>query len=537
MLMENRTGYFLISVIINAFILVAVAGCSFFPGLDNLTGGNIADSNIPGGQDITPAGQDSPNVINNQEQDSEGLKNIENEALNPETEMDAYQEQNEYISVTEGYNMTIGIEYYFKNNGPGDILDLVSMIEIPQTYKPFQIVKGRRSNYKEADEVFSDDHNLIASFNFKKLLEGESVYAYVDIDLTLYEYSYGGPDSEIGPNGYIEEDYSRYTKDEYYINSDSQKIRSTAEAIVGDEKDPRVIAEALYNFVVDRLIYDEEKIIRGESGYSYASDILQKEKGVCTDYSILYAALCRAAGIPAQFVQGIPVFSILGEEDQKLSYAHAWVEIMLPGYGWFPVDITSEDGFMAYNYHLNLETYKGTGIFYKSLSIEGEKYYPTGYYYSWEGNTEPAMTSEVVYSVSGLEPGDINVNRANKFIDEVKQVISEYSAALNHINLAHGENWIFDDPRQIMIEETFLVKTQELASMLIGITYPEGFTEERNNFVALSQEVSLYKEEQIKCMKTSDYDCTTDNYNNFGTSLDALFDSYNGMVTDFNQKY
>ena len=335
----------------------------------------------------------------------------------------------------------------------------------------------------------------------------------------------------------VDEDFSRYTKGGYYINSDSQKIRSSVESIVGSEKDPRVIAEVLYNYVVGKLAYDEGKVAEEIFGYSYASDILDKEKGVCTDYSILYAAMCRAAGIPAQFVQGIPVYSILAEADNKLPYAHAWVEIFLPGYGWIPVDITSEDGFMSYSYYLNLETYKGSGIFYKSLSIDGEKYYPTGYYYSWEGDIEPVVTSEVTYSVSGLDSGDVSVVAGSKFLEEASQIISDYSSAVNHINLAHGEDWIFDDPQEIMIEETFLVKSKELTSRLADIPFPQSLAAERNNLMALSQEISLYKDEQIKCMKTSDYDCSTNNYNNFTSSLDALFDSYNGMVTNFNQKY
>ncbi len=445
-------------------------------------------------------------------------------------------EQNEFISVTEGYDMTVGIEYFFKNNGPGDILDFVALIDIPQTYRPFQIVKERKSNYKKRDEVFSDEHNLIASFNLGELLEGESVYAYVNSDVTLYEYNYGGSGNREGAYN-IEEDFSRYTKGEYFINSDSQKVRSSVGSIIGSEKDPRVIAETLYDFVAGKLRYDEGKVIDEIFGYSYASDILDKEKGVCTDYSILYAALCRAAGIPAQFVQGIPVYSILAEADNKLEYAHAWVEIFLPGYGWIPVDITSEDGFMAYSYYLNLETYKGSGIFYKSLAIDGEKYYPTGYYYSWEGDTEPAISSEVTYSVSGLDSGDVSGIAGSRFLEEASQIISGYSSAVNHINLAHGEDWIFNDPQEIMIEETFLVKLKELTSRLANISFPQSLAAERNNLVAVSQKVSLYKDEQIKCMKSGDYDCSTSNYNDFTSSLGALFDEYNGMVTNFNEKY
>ena len=41
-------------------------------------------------------------------------------------------------------------------------------------------------------------------------------------------------------------------------------------------------------------------------GFNYSSQILQSGTGVCTDYSILYASLCRASGIPANIAEKSP---------------------------------------------------------------------------------------------------------------------------------------------------------------------------------------------------------------------------------------
>lgn len=107
-------------------------------------------------------------------------------------------ELNENILITKSHEMTVGIEYIIANNGPGDIKDLICLFEIPQTYQPFQIIKNRKSNYSETDEIYSDDYNLIAKFSLGNLLEGESVNAYINCDTVLNEYEYADIGDEPG---------------------------------------------------------------------------------------------------------------------------------------------------------------------------------------------------------------------------------------------------------------------------------------------------------------------------------------------------
>ena len=443
----------------------------------------------------------------------------------------------ENISIKREYEITIGIEYAIINKGPGDIKDITCLFEIPQTYRPFQIIKSIDSGPGKTDDIYSDDYNLLARFDLGDLSAGESAKAYINCDAVLYEYEY----TQISDAEYSYDpedgDLSLYTVSEYYINSDSRQVRSAVESVIGEETDPVKIAEKLYDFVIDKMVYDEEKLALGISDYSYASEILQKGKGICTDYSILYTALCRAAGIPAKFVQGLPIFSIVSEGNGELPYGHAWVEIKLPGYGWIPVDITAEGGFMAFNYYLNMETYKGSGVFYKSLLIEDEDYYPAGFYYFWEGDIEPEVTREEVYRVSGLDAGDISVISEKEFLDEVESVLSGFNATLSHTGQAHSEGWIFNDEQEIAIEETLLAGLVEISQQLKNIFYPEGSAADRNNLVAISEEVNLHKQEQIQCMKTGNYDCYQSEYNMFMDSLGRLFDYYNNMVDSFNQKY
>ena len=440
------------------------------------------------------------------------------------------------IIIEAEHSLTVEIQYVFENMGPGDVEDLFCLIEVPQTHHPYQVVMDRRSNYVEGDQLFNDEFNIIAQFNLGKLAQGKSKTAYINCDVALYEYDYADPGGAASYE-FGDSDLDRYTKSEYFIDSDSNIIRSAVQTAAGQDKDPLRIAEKLYEFVAATLDYDHSILENGKFGLNYASQILQNGKGVCTDYSILYAALCRAAGIPAIIVQGIPVFSILNEPEKELSYGHAWVEIKIPGYGWIPVDVTSEEDFMGYNYFLNLQTYKGSGIFHKSLKIDGESYYPAGFYYTWTGESEPNIVQKISYRVKGLDTSELKVSRESGFLDNISAVLSEYNAAINHINNAHKQGWTFNDPEDIAIEETFLQKLIELSADLNNITGAGSFSSEHTDLVQISKQIIFQKESQINCMKSGDYDCSIVKYNDFNDSVNELFEYFNEMVDSYNEKY
>ncbi|HJX01577.1 MAG TPA: hypothetical protein VJ348_00200, partial [Candidatus Humimicrobiaceae bacterium] len=122
-------------------------------------------------------------------------------------------------------------------------------------------------------------------------------------------------------------------------------------------------------------------------------------------------------------------------------------------------------------------------------------------------------------------------------LDEAESVLSGFNTAISHTGQAHSEGLVFNDEQEIAIEETLLAGLVEISQQLKNISYPEGSAVDRNNLVAISEEVNLHKQEQIQCMKTGNYDCYQSEYNMFMDSLGRLFDYYNNMVDSFNQKY
>ena len=93
--------------------------------------------------------------------------------------------------------------------------------------------------------------------------------------------------------------------------------------------------ESIYKFIVETITYDKVKagkIASGEmTGYlPKINDTLETSKGICFDYSSLFAAMLRSQDIPAKLIMGY-VAAL-----PKPSY-HAWNEIYIKNVGWIRI--------------------------------------------------------------------------------------------------------------------------------------------------------------------------------------------------------
>lgn len=117
-----------------------------------------------------------------------------------------------------------------------------------------------------------------------------------------------------------------------YIDSDVKAIKDQAAKIVGDENNAYKAATALRNWVYLNMKPKADIGITRS-----ASDVLQSRVGVCRDYGILLAALCRASGIPAKIAAGTLYTN-------GAFYYHVWVECYVGE--WVPLDATLSQDFV-----------------------------------------------------------------------------------------------------------------------------------------------------------------------------------------------
>lgn len=118
------------------------------------------------------------------------------------------------------------------------------------------------------------------------------------------------------------------------------------------ENDPRGTALAIGRYISERFAYDYD-IMDLPAGY--IPDLIQvyeNDKGICYDYAALYAAMCRAVGIPTKLIMGYS--SYIGPE------YHAWCLVRIDG-EWHKFDPV-------------YSMYKGAQFLCASNTVEERKY-------------------------------------------------------------------------------------------------------------------------------------------------------------------
>ncbi|MDD5622050.1 MAG: transglutaminase domain-containing protein [Actinomycetota bacterium] len=312
------------------------------------------------------------------------------------------------IASSVKHDFKIKIDYTLFNNSVDNLKDINCFIRVPQTYYPYQIINDYSANYPDYAELLDNYRNALLHFEIDgELAGGKSLTVSVVIDTTVYEFRYR--DIEVNYSDYDRDDpdFIWYTSDDLFIDSDNPKILNIAKSLTGSETDPVEIAKILYNYVKRNLYYDFSRVEEKDYELLYASEILERGKGICSDYAILYAALLRAADIPARLAAGIPVYTILFENEKEIDMGHAWIEIQMPDYGWIPVDITPEDDFMSANSYLDIATEKGSGYLYENKTMDWGSYYYDGFLFSWDSERVPKTEQKFLFKVSNIDLRDI----------------------------------------------------------------------------------------------------------------------------------
>lgn len=113
-----------------------------------------------------------------------------------------------------------------------------------------------------------------------------------------------------------------------FVQSNDPRVVETAREIVGDEIDSFKIVERLCSWVSGKVqtVYSARM--------TNALEVLNSLEGDCTEHSILFIALARAAGLPAREVAGL----IYVDEGRPGFYFHQWAKVWIGK--WIDVDPT-----------------------------------------------------------------------------------------------------------------------------------------------------------------------------------------------------
>ncbi|MBE7171401.1 MAG: transglutaminase family protein [Williamsia sp.] len=102
---------------------------------------------------------------------------------------------------------------------------------------------------------------------------------------------------------------------------------------------------------LNKYVYDNFKYIQGVTNVETTLDEIWKLKaGVCQDFAHMLSAMLRMIGVPARYVSGYVCPDKTGMRGEGAT--HAWVEALIPFYGWLGFDPTNNC--LATNLHVRL---------------------------------------------------------------------------------------------------------------------------------------------------------------------------------------
>ena len=222
------------------------------------------------------------------------------------------------------------------------------------------------------------DIRRISSIKVKAVLEAIPAASTVDLNVTgqtfngnietntlsgIFEVShlrYSGENAlRFGSNNTFNKDVSRFLKAEEMIESDHPELISLALKIVKGSSDFWEATCRLSAWVANNI----DGSIYGGSAYA----TFKRGNAACGSQSMLLAALCRAAGIPARVVWGC-----LYTPEYGGSFGHhGWNEVYMGGAGWIPIDVTIHETNYVDSGHIRLGILKTklTVINFKEMTI------------------------------------------------------------------------------------------------------------------------------------------------------------------------
>lgn len=222
-----------------------------------------------------------------------------------------------------------------RNYGPGTLNTLDIYISVPQEMNNQELIEPVTFAPAENEIVVDKWGQPVAQFHFADLGPTEFATVSMFAKAKLYQNRYFVFPEKVGSLAEIPAEIKqRYLADDSKFDLTNPIIVKAVQAAVGDETNPYWIGRKVFSYVIEHMEYE----LAG--GWNVAPAVLARGKGSCSEYSFVYIAMCRAAGLPARYVGSV---AIRGDDASTDDVYHRWVEIYLPSFGWLPVDPSGGD--------------------------------------------------------------------------------------------------------------------------------------------------------------------------------------------------
>ncbi len=179
-------------------------------------------------------------------------------------------------------------------------------------------------------------------YTFTRILSSNRKYGELPDEITFAPV----PSGELSWGGNaIPANHAYYLLPDLYVITNTTRVKDLLENI-RDNLDNQELAKEICNWTGSNITY----------GLSFtpptSEEVINSREGQCRDYTNVYLAIARTAGIPARRVSGWvesewqpPTgweFTVTETPEGKTVASHAWVQVYLPGEGWVSLEPQSK---------------------------------------------------------------------------------------------------------------------------------------------------------------------------------------------------
>jgi transglutaminase-like putative cysteine protease len=222
-----------------------------------------------------------------------------------------------------------------RNYGPGTLETLDVYIAVPRDLPNQRLLSEPIFHPAPVDFLTDRWGQKVAHYHLDRSAAGQMPRFSMTVDVELQDTRYFIFPEKVGKL----EDIPREIRESYLVNDEkfdyqNPVIQKALQEAVGKEQNPYWIMRKIFNYLRDHMTYELS------GGWNTAPAVLQRGNGSCSEYTFVFLAMCRAAGLPARYAGSI---AVRGDDASLDDVFHRWAEVYLPHYGWIPVDPSGGD--------------------------------------------------------------------------------------------------------------------------------------------------------------------------------------------------
>lgn len=226
--------------------------------------------------------------------------------------------------------------HQLRNLGPDAVPSADLFVALPEPLLTQELLTPQTLLRPRPIEIATDPWGQrVARFHFDQVAAGDLASAQLTAQVRAWDVRWVIYPDLVKSLDQIPADVRKqYLADTPKFDLKNPVIVDAVKQAVGRERNPYWIARKVYRHLHQKMHY--ERI----GGWDVAPKVLARGAGSCSEYSYVFIAMCRAAGLPARYVGALVVRRDAASFDDVY---HRWVEVYLPPYGWVPVDPSRGD--------------------------------------------------------------------------------------------------------------------------------------------------------------------------------------------------